>query len=111
MEANVPLMPYTVHLTALIYAMEGRPADAIARLGEIDVMQFDAHLSFHLSEPYAMAGEHTAALQLLADAVERGFYPADFIVRYCPFLEPLRSRAEFQPIAARAAERAAEFQA
>jgi hypothetical protein len=58
-----------------------------------------------------MAGEHAPALRLLVDAVERGFYTANFIATLCPFLEPLRSRAEFEPIAARAAERVAEFRA
>jgi serine/threonine-protein kinase len=111
MEAHVPQMPYTVQLSALVHALHGRPAEAVARLRGIEAMQFDAHLTFHVSEPYAMAGEHAVALRLLADAVERGFYPANFIATLCPFLEPLRSRAEFQPIAARAAERVAEFRA
>ncbi|MBA3890707.1 MAG: protein kinase [Gemmatimonadaceae bacterium] len=111
MEAHVPQMPYTAHLTALVHAMDGRAADAVARLRAIEAMQFDGHLTFHISEPYALAGEHEVALRLLADAVERGFYPGDFIASHCPFLEPLRGLPEFPPIAARAAQRVAEFRA
>lgn len=73
-------------------------------------MAFDAHLTFHLSEPYALAGDEATALRLLDDAVERGFYPSDFISEHCPFLAPLRGSAECQRIAARAAQRVAEFQ-
>jgi len=111
MRTHVPQMPYTAHLMALVHALEGRSADAIAALRAIDEITFDAHLTFHLSEPYAMAGDTSAALRMLADAVERGFYPGDFIAVHCPFLAPLRGSVEFQRIAARAAQRVAEFRA
>jgi len=111
MQTHVPQMPYTAHLVALVHALEGRSADAIAALRAIDEITFDAHLTFHLSEPYAMAGDTSAALRMLADAVERGFYPGDFIAVHCPFLAPLRGSVEFQRIAARAAQRVAEFRA
>jgi len=109
MRMQVPQMPYTAHLTALVHAMDGRSTDAIAVLRTIGEMAFDAHLTFHLSEPYALAGDEATALRLLNDAVERGFYPSDFISKHCPFLAPLRGSAEFQRIAARAAQRVAEF--
>lgn len=111
MQKHAPQMPYTTHLMALILAMEGRSADAISALHTIEEMTFDAHLTFHLSEPYAMAGETQTALRLLADAVERGFHPSDFIAEHCPFLSPLRGTAEFKRIAARAAQRVGEFPA
>jgi eukaryotic-like serine/threonine-protein kinase len=111
MHQRVPQMPYTVQLRALVYALEGRSADALAVLQTAADMTFDAHLTFHLSEPYALVGEKTTAFQLLEAAVERGFYPAPFIAEYCPFLEPLRDDGEFRRVAARATERAAAFHA
>jgi tetratricopeptide (TPR) repeat protein len=111
MQQNVPQMPYTVHLVALTHAMEGRPDQALSALRAISVMTFDAHITFHLSEAYAMAGDHPTALEVLGSAVERGFYPVDFIASYCPFLKPLRGSDEFKRIVTRAAQRAADFRA
>ena len=78
MQNHAPQMPYTAHFMALVYAMDGRSDDAIAVLRTIGEMTFDAHLTFHLSEPYALAGDKPTALLLLADAVERGFYSERF---------------------------------
>lgn len=111
MQMQVPQMPYTAHLTALVHAMDGQADDAIAVLRSIGEMAFDAHLTFHMSEPYALAGDEATALRLLDNAVERGFYPSDFISEHCPFLAPLRGSAEFKRIAARAADRVAAFRA
>jgi eukaryotic-like serine/threonine-protein kinase len=111
MQAQVPLMPYTTHLLALSHAMDGRPADALAMLRTTEDNTFDAHLTFHLGEVYSIAGDAPTALRLLADAVERGFYPSGFIAEYCPFFAPLRGTPAFEAIAARAARRAAEFSA
>jgi tetratricopeptide (TPR) repeat protein len=111
MTAHVPLMPYTSHLVALVHAMDGRSGDALAALRTIANMRFDSHITFHLSEAYAFAGDELTALRLLDDAVERGFYPAPFIAEHCPFLAPIRGTPEFERIAARAAQRAREFQA
>ena len=60
---------------------------------------------------YAVAGDHESALRLLEQAVERGFYPHDYIAVHCPFLAPLRGTAAFDRIAERAARRVAEFSA
>jgi hypothetical protein len=46
---------------------------------------------------------------MLGDAVDRGFHPTAIIVEHCPFFAPLRGSPEFERIAARAAERTAEF--
>ncbi len=56
-----------------------------------------------------MAGDSATALQLLEQAVDRGFYPARFIAEYCPFMAPLRDQPEFRRITARAAASVAEF--
>jgi hypothetical protein len=59
----------------------------------------------------AMAGDAATALRTLGEAVEKGFYPHEYIVAHCPFLMPLRGTAEFDRIAARAAQRKKEFDA
>lgn len=109
LRARVPTMPYTVQLAALCEALDGRQAEARARLATIGDMSFDGHITFHLSESYTMAGDVTSGLRLLEQGIERGFYPHAYIVAYCPFLAPLRSHPEFAQIAARAAQRVAEF--
>jgi tetratricopeptide (TPR) repeat protein len=111
LQAHAPTMPYTAHLLALIHATDGRSPEAIAVLRAMEGMTFDAHLTFHLSEAYAMAGDTPHALRLLSDAVERGVHPGAFIAEHCPFLAPLRGNATFDHIAARAAQRVAEFRA
>jgi serine/threonine protein kinase/Flp pilus assembly protein TadD len=109
MQARAPQMPYTVQLTALLDGMAGRSADARAALEALAHMSFDGHITFHLSESFAVAGDVPTALHLLHQAVERGFYPHGYIAVHCPFLASLRDHAEFDRIAARAAERVAAF--
>lgn len=70
-----------------------------------------SHITFHLSESFAVAGDAQTALRLLEQAVERGFYPHAYITVHCPFLASLRGTPEFDRIAARAARRVAEFSA
>jgi hypothetical protein len=72
-------------------------------------MSFDGHITFHLSESFAVAGDIPTALRLLDQAVERGFYPHGYIAVHCSFLASLRGSAEFDRITARAAERVAAF--
>lgn len=109
MQRHVPQMPYSVQLASLIEGLEGRPAEALAMLGTIAGMTFDGHITFHLGESHAVAGDRETALRLLERAVARGFYPSDYISVHCPFLQSLRGTAEFDRIAAMAARRVAEF--
>lgn len=109
MHVHVPRMPYTVQLLALLAGMAGRTADARAMLETLANMSFDGHITFHLSESFAVAGDIPTALGLLDQAVERGFYPHDYIAMHCPFLASLRGMGEFHRIVIRAAERVAEF--
>lgn len=109
MSARVPQMPYTVQLASLVEALEGRQAEALATLATFAEPNFDGHITFHLAESMAMAGDTATALRTLGEAVAKGFYPHDYIVAYCPFLAPLRGTPEFDRIAARAAQRKAEF--
>ncbi len=109
MQTHVPQIPYTVQLVALLEGSAGRTAEARTALATIADMSFDGHITFHLSESFAVAGDIPTALRLLGQAVERGFYPHDYIAVHCPFLAPLRGLAEFDRIVATAAERVAAF--
>lgn len=111
MTQHAPTMPYTIHLRGLLLALDGRTDDALAALDGIEHVPFDAHLTFHLAEAFAMAGADAIALRLLSEGVERGFYPHRFIAEFCPFLEPLRGTPAFEAIARRAEERVAAFSA
>jgi serine/threonine protein kinase/tetratricopeptide (TPR) repeat protein len=111
MQAHVPQMPYTAQLVALVEGLAGQTVDARAALATLADMSFDGHITFHLSESFAVAGDIPAALRLLARAVDNGFYPHDYIAVHCPFLAPLRGMAGFDHIVARAAERVAAFSA
>ena len=102
-------MPYTVQLTSLLQGLAGRQADARATLETIANFAFDAHITFHLSESFAVAGDPATALRLLKQAVEGGFYPDEYVAVHCRFLASLRDLPDFIPIAARAAERVAAF--
>ena len=111
MVEHAPALPYTVQLSSLLDGVQGRPAEASAALERLGAGVLDAHMTFHLSESYAMAGETARALELLDWAVEHGFYPAQFFAKWCPFMAPLRGSPEFDRIVAKAARRVAEFSA
>jgi hypothetical protein len=111
MQAHVPQMPYTLQLVASGEGLAGRTADGRAALATLPDMSFDGHITFHLSESFAVVGDIPAALRLLEQAVELGFYPHDYIAVHCPFLAPVRGIAGFDRIVARAAERVAAFSA
>ncbi|MEO6525196.1 MAG: protein kinase [Gemmatimonadaceae bacterium] len=111
MMARVPQLPYTVQLSSLVDAIDGRTTAALDALARVDVAPLDGHHTFHLSESFAMAGDTARALKLLERAVDRGFYPFRFFAEWCPFMAPLRGMPEFDRIVAKAARRVAEFSA
>jgi len=106
---RAPTMPYTGQLTALVHALSGRRADALAALATAQPL--DAHHRFHLAESWAMAGDTERAFALLEEAVQGGFHPGEFIARHCPFLAPLRGTPRFDAIAAEALRLTADFRA
>ena len=108
---HAPQLPYTVQLSSLLDGARGQHAEALAALEGLGSGVLDAHMTFHLSESYAMAGETARALELLEWAVDHGFYPAQFFAEWCPFMAPLRGMPEFDRIVAKAARRVAEFNA
>ncbi|MEP6574605.1 MAG: protein kinase [Gemmatimonadota bacterium] len=111
MTRQVPLLPYTIQLSALLDGIEGRNAKALEALARVDSAPLDAHHTFHLCESFAMAGDARSALALFERAVDRGFYPHEFFAEHDRFLAPLKGMPEFERILAKAARRVAEFSA
>ncbi len=109
--ANAAHLPYTTQLRGLVASLQGRHDEALTLVRAVDVALLDAHHTFHLSEPFAMAGDIPRALELAERAVETGFFPHTFYTRLCPFYAPLRAAPEFERVAAKAAARVAEFDA
>jgi len=111
MRSHVPDLAYTAQLTSLVEAMEGRREAALETLSRVDLTPLDAHHTFHIAESYAMAGETDRALALVEHAVDHGMYPYRFYQEFCPFMEPLRGRPEFDRIVAKAKRRVEAFDA
>jgi len=111
MRTHAPQLPYTVQLSSLVDGMAGRSQAALDALATLDLAPLDAHHTFHIAESYAMAGDTARALALLEHAVDHGMYPYKFYAEYCPFMIPLRGSTEFDRIVAKAARRAAAFNA
>ncbi len=109
LERAGPAVPYTLQMRALVDALNGHTARATQGLASIDLAPLDQHLVFHMAEPYALAGETDRALDLLARAVDEGFYPVDFIASHAPFLAPLRAHPRFETIVAAARRRSEAF--
>jgi non-specific serine/threonine protein kinase len=109
MTETEPDGPYTLQFLSLIDALEGRHQEAISRLSDIDLAPLDSHTRFHLAEPFALAGDHDRALDMIERTVDGGFYPYPFISTHCPFLAPLRSLPRFVEIVAKSKERTEAF--
>ena len=101
--------PYVVQADALLRVERGDARAGLERVAKCDVAQLDAHLTFHIAEVYATAGEIDRGLDVLALAAEKGFTPIPFIVTHCPFIEPLRGHDRFAAIAADARARSAKI--
>jgi TolB-like protein len=104
---DVPNMPYTPQLLAIVQAMEGRQEEARATLQGVQFL--DAHQKFHLAESFAVSGDTERGLDLLEEAVDNGFHPGDFIASYCPFFSSLRGIPRFEAIAEKALRYTREF--
>ncbi len=102
--------PYIAQLRGLVAATTGHRDEALAAiLATVNEAMLDGHHPFHLAESYAMAGAHDKAIALLDRAVTRGFYPADYYARFCPFYEVLRGREDFARVVRRAQARVQTF--
>jgi TolB-like protein/Flp pilus assembly protein TadD len=111
MQARVPTMPYTVQLVALVSGLEGKGDEGRRVLQPMEGMAYDGHITFHLAESWAVVGDSARALTLLGQAIDRGFYPAEYIATFCPFFASLRDTPEFARLVARARERVKAFAA
>ena len=93
-----PEVPYVVQIDALLRVLRGDRAGGLALVADRDLTPFDAHLTFHIAEVFAMAGEIERGIEVLALAVRKGFTPVEFIATHCPCIEPLRSHPRFAAI-------------
>jgi eukaryotic-like serine/threonine-protein kinase len=103
-----PDVPYVVQAKALLQALRGDRAGALAPVARMDVAAYDAHLTFHFAELFALTGDVERGLDVLALAVGKGFTPVEFIVVHCPFIEPLRAHPRFAGIVEDARRRSDE---
>ena len=84
-----PQVPYTWQLQALVAALQGDRARALETLARVNTAPLDFHLTFHLAESFAMAGDTARAL--------------------CPFMAPLRGSPEYERITEKARGRWEDF--
>lgn len=105
-----PGVPYTRQLLSLIDGLEGRSADALARLAPINLAVLDAHQWFHLAESFIVAGDLDRGLELLEHS-NTGFHPYGYMATYCRFLDPLRGLPRFEAILEQSRARTEAFRA
>ena len=105
-----PGVPYTRQLLALIDGLEGRSADALARLAPINLAVLDAHQWFHLAESFIVAGDLDRGLELLEHS-NAGFHPHGYMAKYCRFLDPVRGLPRFEAILEQSRARTEAFRA
>jgi len=108
-KANGPQVPYTWQLESLVASLQGDRVHGLELLAPVNTALLDFHLTFHMSESFAMAGAADRALAVLEEAVDKGFYAHAFINTYCPFMAPLRGLPEFVRIMEKARGRWEEF--
>jgi TolB-like protein len=101
--------PYSPQLASLTMAVGGETAAAREVLRPLDGRLFDHHLSFHMAESYALAGDLGWALTLLEHAIGHGFHPYEFIAKHNRFIDPLRADPRFTPLEQDARRRWAAF--
>ncbi len=101
--------PYSRQLAGLVMALAGDVGGAREVLRPLDGRLFDHHMSFHMAESYAVAGDCDWALTLLEHAIGHGFHPYDFIAKHNRFLHPLRGDPRFAPLEQDARRRWAAF--
>ena len=110
MRQAMPELPYGVQADALLRAARGDAVGARALVDDLDLSPFDQHLTFHFAEVYATLGDHERALDVMALAIRKGFHPATFFRKHCPFVEPLRGHPRFDALLQDADRRCGEVQ-
>jgi TolB-like protein/thioredoxin-like negative regulator of GroEL len=102
MRATLPQVPYGLQAEALLLAERGDASDARALVEGLDLTPFDSHLTFHFAEVFAVLGEEDRALDTIALAIRKGFFPVTYIRTHCRFIDALRTHPRFEAIASEA---------
>lgn len=102
MRATMPSVPYGLQAEALLLAARGDAAGARALVDGLDLTPFDSHLTFHCAEVFSVLGEYDRAIETIALAIRKGFFPAAFIRTHCRFIEPLKTHPRFESLASEA---------
>jgi hypothetical protein len=68
-------LPYGIQAHALLRVERGDRAGARVLLEDLDLTPFDAHLTFHFAEVWAVLGEHERALAVIELGMQKGFFP------------------------------------
>ncbi|HEX5214116.1 MAG TPA: protein kinase [Vicinamibacterales bacterium] len=108
LEQIFPGVPYTRQLLSLIDGLDGRAAQALERLGPINIAVLDAHQQFHLAEAFIVAGDLERGLDLL-ERSNSGFHPYVYMAHHCRFLDPVRHLPRFQAVLQQAKQRTEAF--
>ena len=104
----MPELPYGVQADALLRAERGDTAGARALVDHLDLAPFDAHLTFHFAEVWAVLGDYERALEVMALGMRKGFFPPTYLRTHCRFIEPLRAHPGFAGLLQEAERRSAE---
>jgi TolB-like protein len=101
-------LPYGIQADALLRAERGDRAGARALVEDLDLTPFDAHLTFHFAEVWAVLGDHERALAVIELGMRKGFFPPSYLRTHCRFIEPLRAHPHFAALVDEAERRSAE---
>jgi eukaryotic-like serine/threonine-protein kinase len=110
MQQADPASPYSRQIAAMSAALGGDQVSARAALAPLEAIDFDHHLSFHIGEAEALAGNTGRALRLMERSVRHGFFPYEFIAKHNPFLASLRGDPRFEAIVEEARARWMAFE-
>lgn len=61
-------------------------------------IKMDLQFSYHFATFYSYLGDKEKSMELLENAVDRGFINYPLIVEYDPFLENIRGEARFKKL-------------
>ena len=105
MMRSEPGHPYSGQLLALTRALVGDLAGAHEAWAPFAGATFDHHLTFHIGEQYAVLGDAGRAVELLENAIARGFHPYGYMANHAPLLDGLRGDPRFAGVLDRAKQR------
>ena len=100
---------------ALYWAISGKPEQAKLVTDNIvaerqENQHFDGEMSYKAAQLYALSGHHQAAIEQLAQAVEKGFFAYVYFTMD-PALDAIRAHPQFDTIIEQAKQRHLAFAA